>query len=229
VSNSRLAIESDETDSPVYCAVCGRACASANAYARHDNTIHNRRGETPWHDPDVLEELYLERRLSTTQIADELGCSRSTAHGALKEHEIKTRSRGEAGSLSKQKQCRPATFDMDSEGYERWQETYKGTTNSVRVHRLLAVAEYGFEAVCDNIVHHGPSANIPWANWHTNLQIMGWSEHTSHHNSPIPPLDKMRMAEMYRNGDCTQKTIGGMFGIYQSTVSSCVREVRRDE
>lgn len=44
--------------------------------------------DTPWRDPDVLEELFVEEGLSTQAMADELGCSAATVKKWRRRHGI---------------------------------------------------------------------------------------------------------------------------------------------
>lgn len=44
-----------------------------------------------------------------------------------------------------------AQFRTNYNGYEEWRD---GGENHVKHHRLLAVAEYGFDAVCGRVIHH---------------------------------------------------------------------------
>lgn len=48
------------------------------------------------------------------------------------------------------------------------------------VHRLMMVAEEGFDALEDKVVHH--KNHIPWDNRTENLELMSRAEHSSHHS-----------------------------------------------
>lgn len=83
----------------------------------------------------------------------------------------------------------PVPYRTDYEGYETWRWQYRDCTgckkeNAVRVHRLAAVAWFGYEAVAgDNtVVHH--KNGIPWDNQESNLVPMGRVEHSCLHNPP---------------------------------------------
>jgi hypothetical protein len=54
---------------------------------------------------------------------------------------------------------------MHTEGYELW----VADSATLLVHRLVAVANHGFEAVCDGIVHH--ENEIKWDNRPENLTL----------------------------------------------------------
>lgn len=68
------------------------------------------------------------------------------------------------------------------DGYEHWKSGHR----SVLVHRLLAVAEWGFDAVADRIVHHCPG--IPWDNRPSTLQFFeSHREHMRFHDQVTLP------------------------------------------
>lgn len=74
-----------------------------------------------------------------------------------------------------------APFRMHHGGYEVWRHYVDETHYRVRVHRLLAVAEHGFESVAGKDVHH--KNNIPWDNRVGNLELVSKSEHIKKHRS----------------------------------------------
>lgn len=66
-----------------------------------------------------------------------------------------------------------------SQGYEEirhWQQR-------IYVHRLAAIAWFGFDAVDGHHVHH--KNRIPWDNREENLEVMTESEHRSHHTKEM--------------------------------------------
>jgi len=206
------------------CRFCGEPLDSESGLRSHRGQKHQ--DEIPWHDADTLRELYIGDELSTDQIARELGCNRSTVLTWLKRHEIETRDKQRAQVVRARREGRPATLFVDSEGYEVWRDPFDGAVQKVRVHRLLAVAEYGFGAVSNNPVHHGkeggrlPACEIPWANWRGNIEVLGWGEHSKHHNPrKLSWFDELRVNELYQNGDCSQRDLAAMFEIAQSALS----------
>lgn len=74
----------------------------------------------------------------------------------------------------------PASFRNRYDGYEVWMHSVDGVQYSVRVHRLVAVAKCGIEAVKNMDVHH--KNGVRWDNRPENLDIMTRSEHMSLHH-----------------------------------------------
>lgn len=134
-------------------------------------------GEKGYRSEEVLRDLYYDRRNSVQEIADGFGVSRRAIHNWMEKHDIDRRSLSESISLAQQKQ--PAAFFLTEEGYERWSARSSGRRWSVRVHRLLAVAEYGFDEVGGKVVHH--QNGIPWDNRPDNIELMDNSEHARMH------------------------------------------------
>lgn len=139
-------------------------------------TKHEKR-DRPWEDEATMRELYLEKRLSLSETARRLGASSETIGRWLQNHGIETRDRDEAKSMALREE--PAAYWMREDGYMTWRNQYEKKTDVARVHRLLAVAEYGFDAVCGMEVHH--KNGIPWANWPENIELMTKAEHARHH------------------------------------------------
>lgn len=129
-------------------------------------------------DAEWLREKYHHERMSTRDIANELGLNDETVRRWMKKHGIERRDRTEWTKLS------PACFHTDGAGYERW----KSKGDNIRVHRLLAVAKEGFDAVCGKDVHHiDPEGRgrpgIPWLNTYDHIEVLNPEEHTRRHQS----------------------------------------------
>lgn len=68
----------------------------------------------------------------------------------------------------------------NQDGYE-WIQTKVGDSiRTVQLHRLLAVAEYGFDAVVGKDIHH--SNGITWDNRPSNIEPIGHGKHAELHN-----------------------------------------------
>lgn len=136
-------------------------------------------GGTPWRDEAVVRNLYYGERMSMSEVADELGCAVSTLHKWMGRHGIERRDQYDEAVRAVR--SRPVMFETDRQGYEQWRgETCDGTFR-VSVHRLLAVAENGVDAVADNIVHH--RNGIRWDNRPSNLETMSREEHNRLHHA----------------------------------------------
>jgi len=120
-----------------------------------------------------------------------------------------------------------AHFRTNHQGYEAWLAVCDGEQKRVAVHRLLAVAEYGFDAVCDKLVHHGPEAEIPWANWPGNIQLMGRDGHMNHHHHPDRPSwgERVAMYETYRETDLSQPEVADEYGVSKGVVRHSITRV----
>lgn len=129
--------------------------------------------EQPWRDKERLEELYWEQGLCPAEMEDILGCTERTIWTWIRKTGMETRRPG--------RRTNPwATYDTDSDGYERWQNRAGRDRNKqVYVHRLLAVAEYGLESVANHHIHH--KNGIRWDNRPENIVLMTHEEHNRHH------------------------------------------------
>ena len=102
--------------------------------------------EYPWRDESLLYELYWEQELSTVKIADKLGCTQQTVSKWMQKFDIPRRDAREAAPNRRR---HPAVFT--DRGYVICASNYRGTTDSVGIHRLVMVAERGFDAVADHL------------------------------------------------------------------------------
>ena len=159
----------------------GPALGGHLSYCRDDS---NR----PWTDPELLEELYHgEEDLSIQAIADQFDVDYRTIWNVFDAHDIE---RDEA------RQNHPGvpfeTYRVRENrvrGYERWVHTAEdGSRQTVRIHRLAAVAWHDFDAVAGNDIHH--DLPFQWLNVEWNLLPLNHGEHT-------------RLEAQRRNGDET--------------------------
>lgn len=133
--------------------------------------------QNPWRDKDTLQRLYFEEGLHQGEIADRLGCTRRTIAEWFSRHGLE----GRTG--------RPRVpwvyYATSVNGYERWQDKHPPSKDKmVKVHRLAAVAWFGFDAVVNNDIHH--KNGIPWDNREGNLEPLSPSEHHKRHHEEEP-------------------------------------------
>lgn len=122
-----------------------------------------------YQEKEVLERLISEG-YSTKEIAEETDCTPPTARTWLRKYDL---------YVPTPREERPPYFGHNH-GYEYWQHNTGGEKMSVRVHRLAAVAWFGFDAVAENIIHH--KNRIPWDNREENIVPMDRGEHQRYHN-----------------------------------------------
>ena len=68
----------------------------------------------------------------------------------------------------------------DAYGHEKIGWSYKGTMRYYDIHRLVAIGEFGLEAVTGKVVHH--KNGIPWDNRPSNLELIeSQAEHARRH------------------------------------------------
>jgi len=125
-----------------------------------------------YHNRDWLYEQYVAEEKSISEIADEIDCTPYAVRDWLENHDIETR----ISNVEK-----PPYFYTTRNGYEQIKTKVDGKAKCVLVHRLLAVAEFGFDEVADMHVHH--ESGIQWDNRPEKLSLMTNSEHGSHHVS----------------------------------------------
>lgn len=139
--------------------------------------------DRPWQDEETLNRLYHGQGLTTREIASRLQCSNGTVSEWLNKHAIPTRENWKAGveAARRANRVERVAQRMLPSGYEYWQSRDPDRTNRiVYVHRLLAVAEYGFDAVAGMDVHH--ENNIPWDNRPDNIDLLSGEEHGGLHS-----------------------------------------------
>jgi len=128
----------------------------------------------PWREKENLVREYVEKGRSSYDIADEWGCDSKTVRNWLERFGIDRR---EAKDYNRNEY---ATFTEHEQGYEMWKDWYGESRGSmVLVHRLLAVAEYGFDEVKGMHVHH--QKPIPWLNTPGNITLKTPSDHAKEH------------------------------------------------
>lgn len=127
--------------------------------------------DMPWHSSEKLDELYNEQRLTLERIAERVDKSVFKVHQELSKSGI---SRRGPGVIT----IHP-TIRTNEAGYVE----VSGTHHTIHLHRLIMVAEHGFDAVAGKDVHH--INGHPFDNRISNLSLMERGEHTYfHHHQP---------------------------------------------
>ena len=145
-------------------------------------------GNVEWSEArtrETLQQLYVDEGMSTTEIGDEFNVSSTTVATALEEFEIERRDRLKAAANATRVDY--ASLRTNVSGYEVWSvlDWDERRSYTVSVHRLLAVSEYGLDAVEGMHVHH--KNHIPWHNTPGNITLMTPSEHSSYHQNVTSP------------------------------------------
>lgn len=140
------------------------------------DTMGRYEDEKPWTDEDWMYEKYVEEELSQIQIANIVEANRTTIARWIKRHGIESRSLSEASRLRNLNRDVPLNC---VDGYRVWRHKWQSDRDNILVHRLLAVAEYGFEEVSGKVVHH--KNGVRWDNRSENIELLTRSEHIKHH------------------------------------------------
>lgn len=206
------------------CPECGCVFESKRGMSTHHGQMHD--GPLPEPDESILRELYVEKQLSLRDVADRTNYGATTIRKRMDEYGIEKRDR--IAALTTASRRKPAPLKTQSAGYEIWRtQAPDGVYESVTVHRLLAVSEFGFETVAGMDVHH--KNKIPWDNRVENIELMSRSEHMRHHNPPsLTDIEKIRVAELYRNGETTQRQLAEDFGVSRGTIKDVLVDIHTD-
>lgn len=138
---------------------------------------HNVPDNTPYREETTLRELYHGKGLDSREIAERYGVSKTTILDWMDRHEIQRRDNQEAQTRSLRKN--PPWHTWHPDGYEMAGCEILGETKYVLIHRLAAVAWFGWGAVEDKVVHH--ENEVKWDNREENLSPMSDSAHKSYH------------------------------------------------
>lgn len=133
-----------------------------------------------YQDKETLQRLYHEERMTQPEIADKFDINKSLVCYWMKKHGIEARANSDA--QRKRMSTKPVPTKIH-QGYRQWIDSYgekKGwSRDRVFVHRLVAVAHYGFDAVCGMDVHH--KNGYSFDNRPENLEPIDHGEHASLH------------------------------------------------
>jgi transposase len=136
----------------------------------HRGTVRSRINEygieRPYDDNEELRRLYVEEGRSSVEIGDMFGVNHTTILNRLEEFDIESRTAN---------QDKPPCLFEKEDGYECWVHDDGENQRYVYVHRLLAVAEYGLDAVREREIHH--ETRIPWDNRPDSIVLLSDEEH----------------------------------------------------
>lgn len=155
--------------------------------------------DTPWKDGDLLERLYIDERMSMNDIRKEWDCSLTTVSTWIDKHGIDKRSRSEA-AMNMHGFLDHVSYYTRDDAHEIWRHL----DHIVLVHRLLAYAEFGLDAMRGKEVHHKNFIN--WDNRAENLELLTAEEHQKKHLK-VRGIDRMRIAEFYEHGDISSRKL----------------------
>jgi|GEM_PF-1684890 hypothetical protein len=127
-----------------------------------------------------LREQYLTQKKSVTEIADKTEVTYQTIYDWMDKYGIER----DATRYGEKSRVQYATYYVGPSGYARWQSKYRDKngerqTENYSVHRLLAISEYGTDAVIGMDVHH--KNGIRWDNRPENIEIIDHAEHRRIH------------------------------------------------
>jgi len=140
---------------------------------------------TEWKDAERLERLYWDEGLTLEEIGNELGCSASTVAGWMERFNI---------DREKIPEEKPPLHRWNRQGYEEVKTKVDGTSYSVRIHRLIAVAHGMLEPseFRESEIHIHHKNGVRWDNRPDNLERKTKSEHHTHHYKERETNDKGR-------------------------------------
>jgi len=144
----------------------------------------------PYKDEETLRRLYHEEGLTTYEIAEKFDVIGATIAQWLNKLDIEHPGPDEA---KRTVGCHYRT--RKSQGYTHASAGTSEYTDSIPIHRLLAVAEYGYDAVKEKVVHH--KNHLRWDNRPDNIELLTAEEHGSHH---APEIQFWKESELWRKG-----------------------------
>ena len=167
--------------------------------------------ERKYRDKEVLERLYVDEGLSSREVADKLNCAKNTVLEWLHKHGI---------DVKTPKKDRVPNFQTGDDGYERIKCQIDGTQYSFLIHRLVAVAEYGFDKASDSMIHH--KSGVPWDNRPSNLEPLdGQKQHVKRHRDSharkLTPEEVREIRKRRSKGESGYK-LADEFGVSDKTI-----------
>lgn len=176
----------DCRDEPPTCPTCGDTFDQRRGLKIHHTKAHG--NPLPGHSAfcencnpappeDELKRLYYQEGLSQTAIADRFGVGQVHISQLMRAYEIAPGKRVDLAADARR--VNRATYRTDLCGYEVWKVREGDEMRTLGVHRLAAVAWFGFDAVAGCDVHH--VNEIPWDNREENFRVLSPEAHRSVH------------------------------------------------
>lgn len=203
------------------CSKCGREFDTKNGRGVHKSLADHSK---PWNNREALYEAYIERGMGQKEIAEAWGTSPQNISKCMEEFGIKAR---DVDEQLRGRRDKKATYSMGLSGYARWIAGNGGeSTDKYYVHRLLAIAEYGVEAVVGNHVHH--KNGVRWDNRPDNLEVLSSSDHARAHGK-LDFEEREKLAKEYISSDKTYQDVADEFGVGKRTANEYIRQYREGE
>lgn len=140
-------------------------------------THHRPTKEGPHTDEEWLRECYFEKKMSLEEMADEAGLESGVSimkqmdrYGIERRPNYVTRVLRNPGA---------GFIHANANGYEAIKHSVNDTTKQYKIHRLVAMAHFGIDAVKGKQVHH--KNGIPWDNRPENIELVTQKEHSQIH------------------------------------------------
>lgn len=154
---------------------CKSAFETKRGRSLHEGQKHK---DPVWRSKEKLEQLYLQEKKNIYEIGEELDANPVTIHKWLNRHDIPRRTRSESQRLRHGTKA-PVSIKIHRDGYLTSYFNHKNEYFEVRIHRLAAVAWFGFDEVRDKVIHHKNTHRMD--NRESNLEPMTLGEHSAHH------------------------------------------------
>lgn len=200
--------------SKVRCVECGDIFKSEQGMKTHHTMKHK---NDDYKDCEKLKELYIERGLGFEKISKLFDVSPQAIETSVKKCDINTR---------KPDDEKPAAYTVVESGHPRWETVHGDEHHSVQVHRLLAVCEYGFDAIKGKVVHH--KNGVPWDNRAKNIKPMTHGEHTSHHRKIYNQEKRNEIAKDFVESELTQREYAKEVDFSRGTLREMVNEYKNE-
>jgi len=140
--------------------------------------------DAAYRDKETLEELYVEKGMSFTEVAEELGCAVATVQRWMDKHGIQSRKAPQDPTHPPYHGFRNPPDSSIGEEYEIVSTHIDGVNQSVPVHRLIAVGHGKLDPseFWDSEIHIHHKSGHGLDNRPENLERLDRSEHTKLHS-----------------------------------------------